>query len=210
MGIVRVRIVWVSNVRVGNVPWSLSLNIKLFILHIRNMKLIYIRNTKHDCWQYILKIWSPNQSKPCRDRNEVEGCGYQKTCHYGMYVWHFFPVFERCQSLETRIEACPVEMPWTCRLARVLWVKWGPMAIGRGSPPEQLSWWRHQMETFFKLLALCAGNSPVPGEFPAQRPVTRSLMFSLICARINGWVNKREAGDLRRYRAYYDVIVMLW
>ena len=33
--------------------------------------------------------------------------------------------------------------------------------------------WRHQMETFSALLALCAGNSPVSGEFPAQRPVTR-------------------------------------
>ena len=32
-------------------------------------------------------------------------------------------------------------------------------------------------------------------------------MFTLICARINGWVNNREAGDLRRYRAHYDVIV---
>ena len=37
------------------------------------------------------------------------------------------------------------------------------------------SWWRHQMETFSALLAICAGNSPVPGEFPAQRPVTRSF-----------------------------------
>ena len=33
-------------------------------------------------------------------------------------------------------------------------------------------------------------------------------MFSLICVWINGWVNNREAGDLRRYRAHYDVIVM--
>ena len=33
-------------------------------------------------------------------------------------------------------------------------------------------------------------------------------MFSLICARINGWVNNREAGDLRRHRAHYDVNVM--
>ena len=38
-----------------------------------------------------------------------------------------------------------------------------------------LSWWRHQTETFSALLAICAGNSPVPGEFPAQRPVTRSF-----------------------------------
>ena len=37
-----------------------------------------------------------------------------------------------------------------------------------------------------------------------------ALMFSLICVWINGWVNNREAGDWRRYRAYYDVIVMLW
>ena len=39
----------------------------------------------------------------------------------------------------------------------------------------QSTWWRHQMETFSALLALCAGNSPVPGEFPTQRPVTRSF-----------------------------------
>ena len=35
-----------------------------------------------------------------------------------------------------------------------------------------------------------------------------ALMFSLICVLINGWVNNREAGDLRRYCAHYDVIVM--
>ena len=33
-------------------------------------------------------------------------------------------------------------------------------------------------------------------------------MFSMICAWINGWVNNREAGDLRRRRAHYDFIVM--
>ena len=40
------------------------------------------------------------------------------------------------------------------------------------------SWWRHRMETFSALLALFAGNSPVTGEFPSQRP------FFLICAFI--------------------------
>ena len=34
-------------------------------------------------------------------------------------------------------------------------------------------------------------------------------MFSSICARINDWVNNREAGDLRPYRGHYDVNVML-
>ena len=69
------------------------------------------------------------------------------------------------------------------------------------------AWWRHQMETFSALLAICAGNSPVTGEFPAQRPVTRSfdVFFDL---RLNCWVNSREDGDLRRYRAHYDVTVL--
>ena len=35
-------------------------------------------------------------------------------------------------------------------------------------------------------------------------------MFSVICAWINDWVNTREADDLRRYRAQYDVIVMIY
>ena len=38
----------------------------------------------------------------------------------------------------------------------------------------------------------------------------RALMFSLIYASINGWVNNREAGDLRSQRAHYDVTVMIW
>ena len=72
-------------------------------------------------------------------------------------------------------------------------------------------WWRHQMETFSALLAICAGNSPVPSEFPTQRPVTRSFdVFFDLRLNKNSWVNNREAGDLRRYRAHYDVIVMLW
>ena len=65
------------------------------------------------------------------------------------------------------------------------------------------------MEIFSALLALCVGNSPVTGEFHAQRPVTRSFDILLICAWIDGWVNNRESGDLRRYCAHYDGIVML-
>ena len=66
------------------------------------------------------------------------------------------------------------------------------------------------METFSALLAICAGNSLVTGEFLAQRPVTRSFGVFFDLRLINGWVNNGEAGDLRRYRAYYDVIVMDW
>ena len=49
-------------------------------------------------------------------------------------------------------------------------------------------------------------RSPVNSSHKGQW--RRALMFSLICTRINGWVNNGEAGDLRRYRAHYDVTVM--
>ena len=45
-------------------------------------------------------------------------------------------------------------------------------------------------------------NSPHKGQWRG------ALMFSLICGRINGWVNNGEAGDLRRHHAHYDVSVM--
>ena len=75
-------------------------------------------------------------------------------------------------------------------------------------PPPPFSWWRHQMETFSALLALCAGNSSVPVKSPHKGLWRGLLMFSLICVWINDWVNNREASDLRRYRGHYDVIVM--
>ena len=55
------------------------------------------------------------------------------------------------------------------------------------------AWWRHQMETFSALLTICAGNSPVPGEFPTQRPVTRSfdVFFDL---RLNKRLRKQSWG----------------
>ena len=47
-----------------------------------------------------------------------------------------------------------------------------------------------------------------PVNFPHKGQWRGALMFALICVWINGWVNNREAGDLRHYSAHYDVIVM--
>ena len=74
---------------------------------------------------------------------------------------------------------------------------------------EYLSWWRHQMETFSALLAICAGIHRSPVNSPHKGPVTRSFDVFFISAQMKGWVNNGEAGDLRRNRAHYDVIVML-
>ena len=71
-------------------------------------------------------------------------------------------------------------------------------------------WWRHQMETFSALLAICAGNSPVPGEFPAQRPVTWSfdVFFDLrpnkrLSKQSWGWWSETPSSSLWRHRNDY-------
>ena len=51
--------------------------------------------------------------------------------------------------------------------------------------------WRHQMETFSALLALCEGNPSVTGGFPSQRPVTRSFDV-FFCARLNKRLSKQS------------------
>ena len=63
------------------------------------------------------------------------------------------------------------------------------------------------METFSPLLALCTGNSPVSGEFPAQRPVTRSFdvffdlhLIKLLNKHSRGWWFETLSCTLWRHR----------
>ena len=58
----------------------------------------------------------------------------------------------------------------------------------------------------FRLTGPLWGNPTVTGGFPSQRSPTQS--FSLIFAWTNRWANTRDAGDLRRKGAHYDVTVM--
>ena len=70
------------------------------------------------------------------------------------------------------------------------------------------TWWRHQMETFSALLAICAGNSPVPGEFLAQRPVTRSFHVFFDLRLTKPWSKQSWGWWFRCYCAHCDVIVI--
>ena len=74
----------------------------------------------------------------------------------------------------------------------------------------QETWWRHQMETFSALLAgpFVRGIHRSSVNSPHKDQWRGALMFSLICAKTNGWVNYREADDLWRHCANYDVTVM--
>ena len=100
--------------------------------------------------------------------------------------------FVKCCADTTRI-ALTLEKLWAYGLSWVIWgcveihvcewtsllrchsVSWSAGYSKLIAHWEQLTWWRHQMVTFSALLTICAGNSPVPGEFPTQRPVTRSF-----------------------------------
>ena len=86
---------------------------------------------------------------------------------------------------------------------------WGNSEIpGKLRKYRNNSWWRHQLETFSAILAFCVGNSPVIGEFPAQRPVTRSFYVFFDLGLYKCLTNNREASDLRRHRTHYTGIVM--
>ena len=64
--------------------------------------------------------------------------------------------------------------------------------------------WKH----FPRYWPFVRGIHQFPVNYPHKGQWRGALMFSLICARINGWVNNREAGDLRCHCAHYDVTVM--
>ena len=72
--------------------------------------------------------------------------------------------------------------------------------------PKKTTWWRHQMEAFSALLAICTGNSPVTGEFRAQRPVTQSFdvffdlpLNKLLSKQLWGWWFEMPSRPLWRH-----------
>ena len=84
-----------------------------------------------------------------------------------------------------------------------------------------VDWWNHscsnvQQNSIDTSLMMTSWNGNIfrvaghlCGEFTGLKGQWRgALIFSLICVWINGWVNNREAGDLRRFRAHYEVSVM--
>ena len=74
-----------------------------------------------------------------------------------------------------------------------------------------VQWWHDDVikwKHFPRHWPFVRGIHRSPVNFPHKGQSRGALIFSLICAWINGWVNNREAGDLRHHRAHYDVIIM--
>ena len=110
--------------------------------------------------------------------------------------------------------SCPLFIDWNlCTISAKVWNFQGPLQLHNDQPPEHLYFpynhddvikWKHfpRYWPFVRGIHRSPVNSPHKGQWRG------ALMFTFICARINGWVNNREAGDLRRNRAHSDVIVM--
>ena len=76
--------------------------------------------------------------------------------------------------------------------------------FGAHTSHDDVTKWKH----FPRYWPFVRGIHRSPVNTPHKGYWRGALIFSLICVWINGWVNNREVGDLRRYRAHCDVIVM--
>ena len=83
---------------------------------------------------------------------------------------------------------------WWLRIYRWNEITSGGRSLANPRCVYRIAWWRHQMETFSALLAICARNSQAAGEFPAQRPVTRSFdvffdlrLYKRLSKQSQGW-----------------------
>ena len=114
----------------------------------------------------------------CASQVDYIGQHYYSSCSYFIYNCNLISNYYVCQR-NTRFAwylnslRCKDTMWWHRIMRKLAQV----MASCLTTPSHYLNYsrWRHQMVTFSALLAICAGNSPVPGEFPTQRPVTRSF-----------------------------------
>ena len=119
----------------------------------------------------------------CKALSETEYVGAGHACRPSGYYWD-----DRSRNLESHWNSLGVWVPmdfsstYIRSFNQVQWLDIVPVIA-----------WRHQMETFSALLALCAGNSPVPGEFPSQRPVTRGF-YVFFDLRLNKQLNTQSRG----------------
>ena len=134
----------------------------------------------------------------------VMGLWLPAPCHYLNQCWLFIDGMFWGFQLIAFQNKCSWTFPWHlfeyyCIFKDYCYISQGPMSscdlhsVSGICTLIVFTWWRHQMETFSALLALCAGNSPVTGEFPSQRPVTRSfdVLFDL---HLNKRLSKQSKG----------------
>ena len=147
-----------------------------------------------------------------------------------VWCWPFFYRIIHCQCL--RVGGISIHFTWSYSVTSVFIVYhfteggicpsmhlWTNTAFSRKSTAggywgfvflfclyhDDVIKWKH----FSRNWPFVRGNHRLPVNYPHKGQWSGALVFSLSCIWINGWVNNREAGDLRRPCAHYDVTVML-
>ena len=128
---------------------------------------------------------------------------------YSNCVWHIpWSELKRvwpCKNLLNQTGPLPETRLWSLQI----WHRWSIKATFVDYDikfvHDDVIKWKHFLRycPFVRGIHWSPVNSPHKGQWRG------ALMLTLTCARINGWVNNREAGGLRRYRTHYDVIVMI-
>ena len=117
--------------------------------------------------------------------------------------YHYVKIIQSVQSslakLREEIFVCSVTRSISC-------LSYISVYTCRESWHDDVIKWKH----FPRYWSFVRGIHRSPVNSPHKDQWRGALMFCLICVWINGWVNNREAGDLRRYRAHYDVTVMTY
>ena len=120
------------------------------------------------------------------------------------------PTIDSTPSVSPLLQSSKLHVGWsegTCNHStphsKVHGVNMRPTS-GRQDPHDDVIKWKH----FPRYCPFARGIHRSPVNSPHKGQWRGTLMFSLICARINGWVSNGEAGVLRRHRGDYDVIVM--
>ena len=127
------------------------------------------------------------------DRNHI--CYLQWNRKESLWLHIVIPRFHNGTKIKISTTLCWLGMILTFRISHAInfiihddVIKWNPFP-------------RHW--PFVRGIHRSPVNSPHKGQWRG------ALVFSLICARINSWVNNREAGDFRRHRSHYDVSVIV-
>ena len=96
-------------------------------------------------------------------------------------------------------------MAWCCQPTSHYLTQYYPDLCIHMASHDDVIKWKHfpRYWPFMREIHRSPVNSPNKGQWRG------ALMFSLICAWTNSWVNNRDTGDLKRHRAHYDITVML-
>ena len=131
--------------------------------------------------------------------------------HDDIMTWRYFPhywpfVSGNLRLLSDSLHKGPLMLSFDVPLIVIL----NKLSVKQSTPSsdflvhDDVSKWNHfpRYWRFVRGIHRSAVNSPHKDKWRG------ALMFSLICVWVKGWVKNRRAGDLRRYRAHYDVTVM--